>query len=39
MTRHGTVQSERGSFRNYVVSIFFVHPLSSLFEIEVINCD
>jgi hypothetical protein len=38
MTRQGTVQPERGPFQNYVVSIFFVHPLYLTFEIEVHMC-
>jgi hypothetical protein len=38
MTRQGTVQPEHGPFQSYVVSIFFVHPLYSSFEIEVHTC-
>jgi hypothetical protein len=38
MTRQGTIQLERGSFQNYMVSIFFIHPLYSSFEIEVHTC-
>jgi hypothetical protein len=38
MTRHGTIQLESGPFQNYEVSIFFVHPLYSSFEIEVHMC-
>jgi hypothetical protein len=38
MTQQGTVQPEHGLFQNYVVSIFFVHPLYSSFEIEVHMC-
>jgi hypothetical protein len=38
MTRQGTIQPERGPFQNYVVSIFFVHPFYSSFEIEVHTC-
>jgi hypothetical protein len=39
MTWHDTVQPERGSFQNYVVSIFFVLLLCTIFDIEVLNCD
>jgi hypothetical protein len=38
MTRQGTIQLECGPFQNYVVSIFFVHPLYSSFEIKVRTC-
>jgi hypothetical protein len=38
MTRQDTVQLEHGPFQNYVISIFFVHPLYSSFEIEVHTC-
>jgi hypothetical protein len=38
MTWQGTVQPERGSFQNYMVSIF-LHPLYSIFEIEAHKCD
>jgi hypothetical protein len=38
LTRHGTVQPERGPFQNYVVNIFSVLLLSMVFESEVLNC-
>jgi hypothetical protein len=38
MTQHDTVQPERGLFQNYVLSIFFIHPLYWNFKIEVNTC-
>jgi hypothetical protein len=38
LTRHDTVQPEHGPFQNYVVNIFFILLLSTVFESEVLNC-
>jgi hypothetical protein len=39
LTRGGTVQPEREPFQNYMVSIFFVHVVFSIFLSEVLIYD